>query len=416
MIIPAIDLMDNKIVRLKQGKEKTFESSDIDFYVEKFKLFPEINVIDLNAALDHEENKELVKRLCGKMRCNVGGGIRTKELAFEYLRAGAKHVIIGTKASVEFLSELPKHRVIVALDVKEGKVSIKGWQVTTELKLKEQIKKLDNYCAGFLITNIDVEGKNEGVNLNFIKELEGLTSKRIMVAGGIYSYNEVKEIHQLGFDQVIGTAIYTKKLDIIEALLNIIDFSKGLIPTIVQDQKRNVLMLAFSNKDSIRNTFETKLATYFSRSRDQLWQKGNTSGNVQKIISINVGCESNSLIYTVEQEGVACHKQQYTCFGEQEFDLTYLLQFLEKKANGITRATYTSKLLENETELKKKIIEEAYEVIEAKNKDEQIWEVADLIYFLLVYMAKHKITVQEILNELSMRHITGGLNENSYSL
>lgn len=121
MIIPSIDIMDGKVVQLKQGKEKIYENENIEEVIEKYKIFPEINVIDLNAAMGTGSNEKLVKELCHKLTCNIGGGIRSIQIAKEYIDSGAKHVIIGTRAEKEFLQQLPKNKMIVALDTKNRK-------------------------------------------------------------------------------------------------------------------------------------------------------------------------------------------------------------------------------------------------------------------------------------------------------
>ena len=138
-----------------------------------------------------------------------------------------------------------------------------------------------------------------------------------MVAGGITTLEEIKAIHELGFDQVLGMAITSGKLNLVDCYIKIMNFQKqdGLIPTIVQDiETKEVLMLAYSNVDSIKKTFELKLATYYSRSRKQLWTKGEKSGNIQKIEKIYLDCDSDTLLFLVKQKGVACHRNKRTCF------------------------------------------------------------------------------------------------------
>ena len=317
MIIPSIDIMDGKVVQLKQGKEKIYEIENINEVIEKYKLFPQINVIDLNSAMGTGENKKIIKYLCKNIECNIGGGIRNVEIAQEYIDAGAKSIIIGTKANKEFLSKLPKDKVIVALDTKDGKIATNGWKELKEENIYEKMKELDNYCHKYLITNINVEGLNNGTDLEFFKTLVGKTKNDIMVAGGITTIEEIKYIHKLGFNQVLGMAITSGKLDIIDCFTEIIDFEKqnGLIPTIVQDiDTKEVLMLAYSNKESIKKTYELKESTYYSRSKQDLWKKGEKSGNIQYVQKIYLDCDSDTLLYLVKQKGVACHRNKRTCF------------------------------------------------------------------------------------------------------
>lgn len=317
MIIPSIDIMGGKAVQLKQGKEKVYENENIDDLIEQYRLFPEINVIDLDSAMGKGDNKELIKRICQKVDCNIGGGIRNIELAKEYIEAGAKRIMIGTKATKEFLEQLPKDKVIVALDTKKGKLATYGWQKLEDQDIYKKMQELENYCEKYLITNVNVEGLNSGTDLQFFQTLVGKTKNDIMVAGGITTLEEIKAIHELGFDQVLGMAITSGKLNLVDCYIKIMNFQKqdGLIPTIVQDiETKEVLMLAYSNVDSIKKTFELKLATYYSRSRKQLWTKGEKSGNIQKIEKIYLDCDSDTLLFLVKQKGVACHRNKRTCF------------------------------------------------------------------------------------------------------
>lgn len=317
MIIPSIDIMDGKVVQLKQGKEKVYENENIEEVVKQYKIFPQINVIDLNSAMGNGSNKELIKDLCKKLTCNVGGGIRSVEIAEEYINAGANSVIVGTKANKEFLSKFPREKLIVALDTKDGKIAVHGWKELKEDNIYERMLELEDYCYKFLVTNVNVEGLNKGTDLKFFESLLGKTKNDIMVAGGITTIDEIKSIHKLGFDQVLGMAITSGKLNIMDCYIEIMDFEKqnGLIPTIVQEvQTKKVLMLAYSNKESLKKTYEINKATYYSRSRDSLWTKGEKSGNIQDIEKIYLDCDSDTILFLVKQKGVACHRNKKTCF------------------------------------------------------------------------------------------------------
>lgn len=317
MIIPSIDIMDGKIVQLKQGKEKVYENENIEKVIEQYKFFPQINVIDLNSAMGNGNNKELIKSICKKLTCNVGGGVRSVDIAYKYIEAGANSVIIGTKASKDFLNKLPREKIIVSLDTKNGKIAKYGWKKLQDENIYERMLELEDYCYKFLITNVNVEGLNKGTDLKFFESLVGKTKNDIMVAGGITTIDEIKYIHKLGFDQVLGMAITSGKLNIIDCYIEIMDFEKqnGLIPTIVQDvDTKEVLMLAYSNKESLKKTYEIKKATYYSRSRNTLWTKGEKSGNIQHIEKIYLDCDSDTLLFLVRQKGVACHRNKKTCF------------------------------------------------------------------------------------------------------
>jgi phosphoribosyl-ATP pyrophosphohydrolase/phosphoribosyl-AMP cyclohydrolase len=193
-------------------------------------------------------------------------------------------------------------------------------------------------------------------------------------------------------------------------MLNLLDFDKGLglIPTVVQDQNNTVLMLAYSSKESLKKTINTRKATYFSRSRNKIWIKGEESGNYQKVKKIFFDCDKDTLLFKVEQIGHACHKGTYSCFQNTEFSLSVLNDIIVNRIqNSTVSDSYTKKLAEDNELLLSKIKEESLEVINFTDKDNLVWEIADLTYFILVLMAKQGVKLQDILNELGRRRKNG---------
>ena len=405
MIIPSIDIMDGKAVQLRQGKEKVLEREDVLSLAESFSKYGEIAVIDLDAALDKGNNIELIKKICKITSCRVGGGIRTTEKANELLCAGAKKIIIGTKANPEFLRKLPQERVIVAIDTKGDKIVDKGWTNKTTKTPKESIKKLEDYCSEFLFTNVDKEGLMQGFDFEKLNQLLGITNNKLTVAGGITTLGEIKQLEELNVNSQLGMALYTGKIKLDEAFISLLDFEKnnGLIPTITQDEKGQVLMLAFSSKESLKKTFKGGKAVYYSRSRNRLWTKGETSGNFQKIITIKYDCDRDTLLFTVKQNSVACHLGRYSCFGDKEFSLEELYGVIKDRMANPKADSYTSKIAESEELIKEKIKEESEEVINYNDRDNLIWEIADLTYFVMVLMAKNDISLADVKNELWRR-------------
>lgn len=406
MIIPSIDLMDGKAVQLKQGKEKVLEREDVFELAEYFGRFGEIAVIDLDAAMGKGNNTEIIKKLCKIADCRVGGGIRSIEKAREILSYGAKKIIIGTAASELFLSQLPKEKVLLAIDTKNGKIMTQGWQIQTSNTAEELVRRFDNLCSGYLYTIVEKEGMMGGTDLEAIKNIRSITEKELTAAGGISSIEEITELDKMKVNCQLGMGIYTGKINIEEAFVSLLDFEKGngLIPTVVQDKSsKEVLMLAYSNKESVKKSLKTGKTTFYSRSRKKLWTKGETSGNVQKLIHLKYDCDRDSLLYVVDQTGFACHTGSDTCFGSRNFDLDELYKVLESRLKDLPEDSFTTKLFNNELYLKRKINEEAFEVINTANKDELIWEVSDLTYFVMTLMVKHGVTLEDVKDHLSSR-------------
>ena len=192
----------------------------------------------------------------------------------------------------------------------------------------------------------------------------------------------------------------------------------GLIPAIVQDAKtQQVLTLAYMNEESLQKTIETNETWFYSRSREELWHKGETSGNTQKVVSITTDCDQDALVIQVVPEGPACHNGTTSCFTETLVEneqvgslsiLDELVNVIRQREIDMPEGAYTTYLFEKGIDkICKKVGEEATEVvIGAKNRDaeEVKWEAADLIYHLLVLLQEQKVDVYEVLDVLQKRH------------
>ncbi len=184
-----------------------------------------------------------------------------------------------------------------------------------------------------------------------------------------------------------------------------------LIPVVVQDVKNNnVLMLAYMNDESLELTKNTGYMHYWSRSRDEIWKKGETSGNLQKCIELMTDCDGDALLARVEQTGVACHTGSYSCFHKEplpvEDVVTELWRVFDERKAGESPSSYTYKLLSNRNLLLKKLAEESSEVIIAakdRDKKQTIYEAGDLLYHLMVLLYDEGITMQDVYKELEGR-------------
>jgi len=230
MIIPCIDLMDGKVVQLVQGRDKALEGDSPDEMLRKFAAFPEIQVIDLDAALGRGSNGGLVRLLASKAVTRVGGGVRSVERARELLEQGAHRVIVGTAAfgpagaNHQFLEALRdalgRERLIVALDSKAGRIVVKGWRESTNLTAEEVLRELEPYCSGFLCTYVDKEGMMQGTDLDWFRRLRAATPLELTAAGGITTLEEVRALEAMNVHAALGMAIYTGRLNLAELAAN----------------------------------------------------------------------------------------------------------------------------------------------------------------------------------------------------
>lgn len=193
---------------------------------------------------------------------------------------------------------------------------------------------------------------------------------------------------------------------------------KGLIPAIVVDAvSKQVLTLAYMNRESLQISMEKELTCFWSRSRQELWLKGETSGNYQHIVSITADCDQDALVVMVEPDGPACHLGTVSCFEypvfesdqRQEFSYEGLMKLIEGRKTEKKEGSYTTYLFEKGLDkILKKVGEESTEVIiagKADDKAETIYEIADLAYHVLVLMVQMGITVEDIRKELAGRHV-----------
>ena len=193
---------------------------------------------------------------------------------------------------------------------------------------------------------------------------------------------------------------------------------KGLIPAIVVDANtKDVLTLAYMNKESLRITLEQQKTCFWSRSRKELWLKGETSGNYQHVVSITADCDKDALVVKVEKDGPACHTGAESCFfnllyineEKHEFALRGLYDLLLERKAQMPQGSYTTYLFEKGLDkILKKVGEESTEVIiagKAQDKAETIYEIADLAYHVMVLMVQAGITVDDVQKELASRHV-----------
>ena len=230
MIFPCIDLMDGKVVQLIQGREKALEGDSPDEMLRRFAGFPEIQVIDLDAAMGRGSNDGLVRMIAAKATTRVGGGVRTAERARALVEQGARKVIVGTSAFTksginepllaEIRDAIGRERLIVAVDSKGGRIVVKGWQEETNFTAESVLSSLEPYCSGFLCTYVDKEGMMQGTDLEWFRRLRDATSLELTAAGGITTLDDVRALLDLRIHAAVGMAVYTGRLDL-EVLRNL---------------------------------------------------------------------------------------------------------------------------------------------------------------------------------------------------
>jgi len=405
MIIPSIDLMGGQAVQLRQGRELAIEAGDPRPILERFRLAGEVAVIDLDAAMGQGSNRALIEDLVRMAPCRVGGGVRTIADAFRWLDAGAEKVILGTAAKPEILRELPRERVIAALDARDGEIVVEGWKTKTGRSVADRLAELRDLCAGFLVTFVETEGMLGGLDIERVRPLvEAAGDARLTAAGGVTSAQEIAALDALGVDAQVGMAIYSGRLDLADAIAAPLtsDRADGLWPTIVVNEMNQALGLTYSSAESLREAIRRRRGVYHSRSRG-LWVKGETSGDVQELLRVDLDCDRDALRFVVRQEGRGfCHLAQDTCWGDLS-GLAALERTITARLAGAPEGSYTKRLLEDPALLRAKLQEEAGELAEAEDVHDVRHEAADLLYFAMTRMAAAGVSLADVASELDRR-------------
>jgi phosphoribosylformimino-5-aminoimidazole carboxamide ribotide isomerase len=224
MLIPAIDLRDGKVVQLIQGEKLAIETTDLDYWIVRFAAYPRVNVIDLDAAMGLGSNEQMIREICRRLPCQVGGGVRSPLRALELCRAGAKKVIVGSalfkagtvdiESASHFAGTVGADRLIGAVDSKAGRVVTHGWKSFTATTAADAVRALEPYCGEFLYTHVDREGLMKGTDIDAIRLVRDATRRPIIAAGGVTTQAEIDELDGLGIDAVVGMAIYTGALEL----------------------------------------------------------------------------------------------------------------------------------------------------------------------------------------------------------
>jgi phosphoribosyl-ATP pyrophosphohydrolase/phosphoribosyl-AMP cyclohydrolase len=429
MVIASIDLRGGKAVQLRQGRETVLERDDPVSLIEDFDRYGEVAVIDLDAALGTGDNGATLRPLLRRGDCIVGGGIRTVEQAAELVSLGAKKIIVGSQAfrvdaddaggeagvtgfgiNKNFLNTLAarigRERIVAAVDAAGGEIVVDGWRTRTGLPLLETAGAMDGYAGGLLFTCVEREGTMTGVNLDTVRALREAVSCPITGAGGVSTVGDVAALAALGCDVQLGMALYTGKVGLADAFCASVDWDKcgGMIPVIAQSRDGQVLMTGYADKEAMRASFERGNLCFHSRTRGKLWMKGEHSGHTLKVVRMRADCDRDAILATVDAAGGVCHTGAYTCFTtDRNYTWQRLQGIIADRFSNPAPGSYTATL--DDVLVRRKIMEEAYEVTTASTHDEVVWEAADLLYFTTALMTREDVTVQEVLSELERRHL-----------
>ena len=436
MVIASIDILNGEVVQLRQGDELVLRRDNAGELAGEFDIFGEVAVIDLDAAMGRGNNSEIVSSLLRKASCRVGGGIKTPARAKELISLGAQKVIIGSAAFrnpagggfgvnlpllEDFAKKIGRERLIAAVDARDGIIMVDGWKTSTGIDLIEAACAAEKSVSELLFTCVEREGTMSGIDIEQVKKLREAVSCGITVAGGVSTLDEIEQLAALGCDVQLGMALYTGRINLADAFVCSLNWSKGaggkgtfgesmaaggrpgLLPLIAQSTDGQVLMTGFTDSEALYETFRRKKLCFHSRTRDKLWMKGESSGNTLDVVRLRADCDRDAVLAVVEPRGPVCHTGAWSCFSvNHRYTLEYLQAVIAERLKNPVPGSYTASL--DDELVREKLMEEAKELCAAKTHDETVWETADLIYFASVLMTRSGVSVDEVLAELERRH------------
>ena len=410
MIVPSIDVINGRAVQLRRGREFVLDGGDPLARLEQFAVAGEVAVVDLDAALGRGSNADLIREMVRRAPCRVGGGIRDLDAARAWLDSGAAKIMLGTAASPELCGALPRERIIAAVDADKGQVVVDGWRRETGVPVLERIRALAPVVGGFLFTQVEREGAMDGFDFQAVAAaVRAAGAARLTAAGGITTPVEIAELDRIGADAQVGMALYTGRLTLGAAVAAplakpVENGGRGVWPTVVCDEWGRALGLVWSTAESLARAVEERRGVYWSRSRQALWVKGETSGNTQLLLRVDLDCDRDALRFTVRQHGAGfCHVERPACW-PAEFALDDLERTIVTRAASSDPDSRTGKLLGDPALLAAKLREEAAELAEAETRGEVVHETADLLYMALVALVRGGGSLTDVRAELARRH------------
>ena len=407
MIVPSIDIMGGRAVQLRRGKEFVLDGGDPVERLEEFAIAGEVAVVDLDAALGRGSNADLIRDLVRRAPCRVGGGIRDLDSARRWLDDGAVQIVIGTAATPEFCGALPRERVVAAVDAKRGEIVVDGWRRTTGVPVLDRVGELAPVVGGFLFTQVEKEGEMRGFDGDAVEAVvRAAAGARVTAAGGIVTAADVAKLDRIGADAQVGMALYTGKLSLGDAVAAPLTkpLPGDVWPTVVCDEAGRTLGLVWSSRESLARAVAERRGIYWSRSRQELWIKGETSGNTQQLLRVDLDCDRDALRFIVRQAGAGfCHLDRRSCW-PSDFDLADLEMTLADRVARPIAGSGTAKLLADPALLAAKLREEAGELARAESTGDVVRETADVLYMALVALARGGGTLADVRAELARRH------------
>jgi phosphoribosyl-AMP cyclohydrolase/phosphoribosyl-ATP pyrophosphohydrolase/uncharacterized protein related to proFAR isomerase len=408
-VLLTLDIYNNKPVLVKKGKVFETHADSIQEAFDKISLYPDILMVDLNGAIDKNKfiNRTEIKKFGTKNYIHTGGGIHTLEDVQEILQSSVRRIVVGSNTTNEFISQIPKPRLIVELSVNEKfEVLIDGRKTNTHVHILDKLNELALMnVEAISITFQETEGMRSGIPRQMISQLVQYIPKnisKVFIAGGITTIDDLNYIWS--FPKLIpqlGSAIWKNDISMGDLYCAMAKWDENnLISCVIQNKNGIVLGVIYMNLEALDRTCKTKLLHRYSRQYKKIMCKGETSGNYQKIIKMSFDCDNDSLLVIVDDSNPFCHTSNQSCFSNQTVIKANMTVINEHIANcNESNSKYVAKLKKYPGFNLLKINEEFWEILANPN----VHECSDFLIHFIIYLNSMGISWDDVCNELNAR-------------
>ena len=408
----TLDLYDGKPSLVNRGKVIEHHSDEDPYKaIQHICVAPDVLVVDLNGAMginhDDSPNVSFIKNVSTKYYVHVGGGLRWIHDIQDMLERSARRVVLGS-ASDELISQVPKERLIVEATVNlDNEVLIHGRKTNTHVHIRDRMTQLASIgVEAISITFHDSEGRLNGIPREQIKDIVDMADgkfKKIIIAGGITTIDDLKYLWNIGVIPQLGSAIWKGRMTVGDVISESMNYNEdGLIPGIIQHKDGHIQALIYLDKEAIKRTCDDRKLWRYSREHENLMRKGDTSGDYQDIISVTPDCDSDTLLITVDNKNSMCHTGNKSCFPNQASSKATMLAIIKHIMSRMGTKSYSGKMQKLPGLAFTKLHEEYWEIITAP-EEAQSAELADFFAHLIMYMNGIGVDFDDIMNELNAR-------------
>lgn len=363
----------------------------------------EIEVRDLSGT--GEDQDVLIRRLARKVPCRLRTGIADEDKARRLLRSGVRKLVLPSQSSRDLLSRLPRGRTVVALRTPDGRQCYLDEAGERMRPALEWMQVLAPYCSGFRLSFEDPEGRPLPPDREALAALTGALNMDFTVVAQVRSVEEVRDLDRLGCDLVADDALAEGRFSSAEALVACLDFPESGLPVVLVDRSGQVIRLVTLRRETLRQALEIGRMDFFLPEHPPCRSCPEACSGAVTLVRVLPDCRRNAAVVVAEGAAPGCRKGRYSCFGSgtREFGLQRLYEIIAARRADPRPGSYSSFLFEKEDRIPRKLTEEMFELLTARGREDLTWEAADVLFFLLAYLVRHEVTLEEVIAELGGR-------------